>query len=663
MYKKGEVLVTSSKVKMIVISDIHLETAKDGKRIAVLDALNGAVRKVRDEGFYPVVVCAGDVANGIKGYELLKHIETQVVYVAGNHEFWGGDFYEINKALISQAPPNVHYLYNKWVEIEDTIFAGSSLWTDVGLNTNPDVSYHCTHTMRDISNITAKKWYEKEQNLKRLEELYSKKNGMLDAAFLINAWNILVEREENQKTAVFFDVFAACVIEMKANKYDTLEQILEKKFVFSDILKLKADGYLPLIKKVWYGLEKVKDLENKKFVAVTHHLPFFEELSVGLYSKNSDESKNLPPFLNLIDKAWLNISSGENYGFENYFYNVSKGEFRGYDSIPKIFHYVNNGVRLFTEDVPKVFKNWVHGHEHNYAFTDYVKGIKICTSPMGHMRNVLFTDDDMVVRVSKDVSPEQKKEISNKIKRSFYEVTDPVKTTEQELIHDWCWYLLREQKLLSEISLYERAHTNKMKWLKKLWKEYLANARICPLLSENIDIYEAAQHSALSQILKILKEMKEAVALRKNENYSYLNSLSNKWNSGDNFDNILKGLNLQVIRVMNTEYLLSLNRNPEKKAMLSVKDVIKFGLSIEEDNFKNIKYLKYTAQYYAEAFKNLDVYDFSAFKRDFHLIRFDDSLKKRMINQSKKVIVENNFDFSFPKKERKEKSMIDKFFQ
>lgn len=652
----------SKTVKVIAISDIHLENGADGKRIAVLTSINRKIAEVRKQGFHPVVVCAGDVANGTNGYKgFLEQIETDVVYVGGNHEFWGGDFYEINASLIKEAPKNVHYLYNDFVEIEDTIFAGSSMWTDVGFNTNPDVSKYCTHYMRDVSKITANKWYKNDNNIKKLKELYLNREDQLDAALLINSWNILIEREENKKTTDFFNILSACVIEISNNTIKEYDDVVRNSLVYSHFNNLKTDKNLTVIKYLWNKLKKVKDINSKKFVAVSHHLPFFEELSVGTYTKNSSETKNLPNLLNRIDKVWLNIPSGEDYGIPNYFFSVAKGDFSGYDSIPKIFHYVNNGVLSFTKDVPSVFKNWIHGHEHYYSFIDYVKGIKVCTSPMGGHGGVSFSDTDMIVRTLTP-NDDEKNAMKLKISNSFSSVFEPIKITQLSLIENWCWYLLKNQKVMNEILLYERIYIKKMKSLKKLWKDYLSRNMICPLIVEDLQLLDAAQESCLKKVTNFLDNVKEAIVLRSDENYSYLNYMSERWKVSGSYNEVLPGLKIDSKRMVNVELLLNLNRDSTLKAMFPVKDVIRNTLLEDYDVFNHMKYLKYALQYYEEAFKNLEVYDFATFEKEFPSVNFNAALNKRMMKKKEEIFYNSSMHIPINRNNASSKKILDKFF-
>jgi hypothetical protein len=81
-----------------------------------------------------IVVLTGDVGLGRGGLEwLLKQwLDKPVIYVPGNHEFYGHDISLIER-LRSNASPDVHVLDNQSVVIEGVRFLGSILWTDFQL--------------------------------------------------------------------------------------------------------------------------------------------------------------------------------------------------------------------------------------------------------------------------------------------------------------------------------------------------------------------------------------------------------------------------------------------------------------------------------------------------------------------------------------------------
>lgn len=80
-----------------------------------------------------LVVLAGDISTGTLGIEWAKSafLGRPVVYVLGNHEFFGQDWH----ALVPEARKacegsNVHMLENDQIEIEGLRVLGCSLWTD-----------------------------------------------------------------------------------------------------------------------------------------------------------------------------------------------------------------------------------------------------------------------------------------------------------------------------------------------------------------------------------------------------------------------------------------------------------------------------------------------------------------------------------------------------
>jgi len=54
----------------------------------------------------------------------------EVLYVAGNHCFYGYNYEGTWKVLKEHLPPSIHLLENDYVKIKDTIFLGCTLWAD-----------------------------------------------------------------------------------------------------------------------------------------------------------------------------------------------------------------------------------------------------------------------------------------------------------------------------------------------------------------------------------------------------------------------------------------------------------------------------------------------------------------------------------------------------
>ncbi|TPK78207.1 metallophosphoesterase [Mesorhizobium sp. B2-4-17] len=112
-------------MKIWVISDLHLEFG---------------------EGFKPafpeadVCIAAGDimqgVGNSIRWLDRMVATAMPVIFVAGNHEFYGHSVMEgIEWGRVHAAEcPNVHFLNDEAVEIGGVRFLGATLWTDFALD-------------------------------------------------------------------------------------------------------------------------------------------------------------------------------------------------------------------------------------------------------------------------------------------------------------------------------------------------------------------------------------------------------------------------------------------------------------------------------------------------------------------------------------------------
>ncbi len=104
-------------MKIQLISDIHLEFGDCELPATECD----------------LIVAAGDIGVGDQGVEWLLQQNKPVIYIAGNHEFYGSDYHETLSLIREKAKgTQVTFLENESVVIGDVRFLGCSLWTDLG---------------------------------------------------------------------------------------------------------------------------------------------------------------------------------------------------------------------------------------------------------------------------------------------------------------------------------------------------------------------------------------------------------------------------------------------------------------------------------------------------------------------------------------------------
>jgi Icc-related predicted phosphoesterase len=117
------------KMKLLVLSDLHLGLQTPFK----FSGNSGA----------DIVILAGDIDVGVKGVKwAVENIpDVPVIYVLGNHEFYGNDYPDlIDKAREAAVGTNVNILENEMFEHEDVVFFGATLWTDFNLLGDPVLS-------------------------------------------------------------------------------------------------------------------------------------------------------------------------------------------------------------------------------------------------------------------------------------------------------------------------------------------------------------------------------------------------------------------------------------------------------------------------------------------------------------------------------------------
>ncbi len=103
-------------------------------RIQILSDLHLEVRPIDLPDVYAdVVVLAGDIANGAAGIEWAKRtFAGPVLYVAGNHEYYDGEYHTIQEQLkTDSAGTRINLLDCQETRIGSVRFLGCSLWTDL----------------------------------------------------------------------------------------------------------------------------------------------------------------------------------------------------------------------------------------------------------------------------------------------------------------------------------------------------------------------------------------------------------------------------------------------------------------------------------------------------------------------------------------------------
>lgn len=129
-------------MRLLVYSDLHLEM---------------------DLWYPPLIHCdlvilAGDIHNGIDGVKWATRAfgDTPVLYVPGNHEFYGHIHPELIDAMRAQAKGSqVHVLDQEWLRFGNLCIFGCTLWTDFCLDETPEFSMsQARKRMRDFRVIT-----------------------------------------------------------------------------------------------------------------------------------------------------------------------------------------------------------------------------------------------------------------------------------------------------------------------------------------------------------------------------------------------------------------------------------------------------------------------------------------------------------------------------
>lgn len=134
-------------MKLQIYSDLHLEFAQ----------------------YYPtpsdadVVILAGDIDIKSRGVQWANEVfQCPVIYVCGNHEFYGGHIDHTLRKMKEAAMPHVHVLENEVLILDQTRFLVTTAWTDYSSTGDTVASKRAAYEgMSDFAVIRADESYRR----------------------------------------------------------------------------------------------------------------------------------------------------------------------------------------------------------------------------------------------------------------------------------------------------------------------------------------------------------------------------------------------------------------------------------------------------------------------------------------------------------------------
>ena len=149
-------------MKINVISDLHLDFADltlPGGDVLILSGDVCEARRLKKDMYNKDIVLfehedklqRPDRYNRFLIEECSKYRE--VVMVMGNHEHYGSNYQKTYAHIAENLPANITLLENQTHQIDDVIFVGATLWTDMN-KADPLTMFHMKSAMNDYKQIT-----------------------------------------------------------------------------------------------------------------------------------------------------------------------------------------------------------------------------------------------------------------------------------------------------------------------------------------------------------------------------------------------------------------------------------------------------------------------------------------------------------------------------
>jgi predicted phosphodiesterase len=135
-------------MKLMVLSDLHVEFAPFEPDLVATEAAD-------------VIVLAGDIHKGVEGMAWARKTfpNHEIIYVAGNHEFYGQHWDLLVVELrVAALMTGIHFLENSSITFGGVRFLGATLWTDFeffGSTTRSKMMREAEYRMNDYRSIMA----------------------------------------------------------------------------------------------------------------------------------------------------------------------------------------------------------------------------------------------------------------------------------------------------------------------------------------------------------------------------------------------------------------------------------------------------------------------------------------------------------------------------
>lgn len=130
-------------MKINILSDLHLEFGK-----------------LKEDPSGDVLILAGDITTNLKHIDWINNLKfNSIIYVLGNHEFYGGNYEFVIRDTRKKVASHVHFLEKESIIIDGIKFAGTTLWTDCNKG-NPITMYEARLYLNDY-NCIRKDMYSK----------------------------------------------------------------------------------------------------------------------------------------------------------------------------------------------------------------------------------------------------------------------------------------------------------------------------------------------------------------------------------------------------------------------------------------------------------------------------------------------------------------------